>query len=150
MTSGSRNKRASPIVKEEDYMFTGNSIQTLIETRAATTPAESAIEVAGGVLTYDQLNRRANQLAEYLRRSGVTPGAPLALVMDLSLDLFIAMLAVLKAGAVAVTAGPLRPNDSIPQCSGFVVTDDNHPVSAKGWTVIDIPSERGLIAFMPD
>lgn len=132
-------------------MLKTNSIHTLIEAQAVINPAGNAIEVSGGEITYDQLNRRSNQLAEYLRLSGVTPGAPLAVAMDLSLDLFVVMLALLKIGAVAGTADQRRAGAApVRSVSGFVVTDDNHAVNAGDWTVIDIPSERGLIAFMPD
>jgi hypothetical protein len=132
-------------------MFTNGSIQEWIETNAARTPGGSAVEGAGGVLTYDHLNRRSNQLAEYLRRSGVKPGMPVAVAMDLSVDLFIATVALTKAGAIPMAAGPRGCFEFSDRTSvGFVLTDDSHFPNPGAWSVIDVPSERGLIACMPD
>ncbi|MCC6234585.1 MAG: amino acid adenylation domain-containing protein [Verrucomicrobiales bacterium] len=65
-------------------------------------PQRPALVGESGTLTYEQLHRRANQLAELLRNQGIPAGAPVALLLDRSADLVIAILAVLKVGAIYV------------------------------------------------
>lgn len=52
----------------------------------------------GSELTYSQLDVAANRLANYLTHSGLRPGQPVCLVVQRSLEMMIAILAILKAG----------------------------------------------------
>ncbi len=54
------------------------------------------------VLTYGELNERANRLAHHLRALGAGPGAMVAVYMDRSPEMIVAVLGVLKAGGVYV------------------------------------------------
>jgi amino acid adenylation domain-containing protein len=73
------------------------------ERRAELQPDALAAVCAGERLTYDELERRANRLARLLRGlgagAGAGAGAPVAIWMERSLDMVVAVLAVLKAGA---------------------------------------------------
>ncbi|MEJ2416752.1 MAG: thioester reductase domain-containing protein, partial [Exilibacterium sp.] len=60
-------------------------------------------------LTYGELNSRANQLAHYLIARGVKPGALVGLCVELSLDMVIGLLSILKAGAAYVPMDPGYP-----------------------------------------
>ena len=53
----------------------------------------------GRVMTYGELDARANRLARYLEHVGVEPGDLVGAMFDRSFDLIVAMLAILKAGA---------------------------------------------------
>ncbi|KAK9663755.1 hypothetical protein K7432_017958 [Basidiobolus ranarum] len=61
-------------------------------------------------VTYEELNKRANQLAHYLMDLGVRPDSIVPLCLDKSVFLIVAMLAVLKAGGAYV---PLDPNNPV-------------------------------------
>ena len=63
--------------------------------------------------TYSELNRRANQLAHYLRRLGVGPEVLVGLCVDRSLDLVIGLLGILKAGGGFVPMDPAYPADRL-------------------------------------
>lgn len=71
----------------------------LIEAQAARTPDSPAVLLGDEVLSYFDLNSRANQLAHYLIKRGVTPEQFVAVALPLSPELVVAFLAVLKAGA---------------------------------------------------
>jgi amino acid adenylation domain-containing protein len=71
-------------------------------------PDRIAVSCDGRSLTYAELDARASQGALRLRERGVRPGAHVAVCVERSLDLAIAILAVLKAGAAYV---PLDPSD---------------------------------------
>ena len=131
-------------------MRTNGSFELLIEMQAACTPKAAAVEFAGDVLTYDQLNRRSNQLAEYLRRSGARPGTKVAVMMDLSVDFFIATLAVFKTGADHLRLEPYASERVDFPPASLVLTDNNHSADLGDYNVIDVSSERGLIACMSD
>ncbi|MBW7477117.1 AMP-binding protein [Paenibacillus oenotherae] len=67
------------------------------------------IAVVGGAasLTYRQLNEEANRLAALLQKRGIQQGLDVAVIMDRTPDMIVAVLAVLKAGGAYV---PLEPN----------------------------------------
>ena len=64
-------------------------------------------------LTYDELNRRANQLARYLRELGIGPDEPVGICLERSVDMVIALLAILKAGGAYLPLDPAYPPDRL-------------------------------------
>jgi len=85
----------------------------------ATTPDAVAVIFENRRLTYRELNRRANRVAHYLRRQGVGPDVLVSLFMERSLEMAIAILAVLKAGGAYLPIDPDWPPERI----GFVLAD---------------------------
>ncbi|OQO92580.1 thioester reductase [Saccharomonospora piscinae] len=75
------------------------SIQSRFAAQAARTPDEIAVVCDDVRLSYRELDERAGQLANRLRTLGVRPAAPVAVLMEHSAELVVALLAVLKAGA---------------------------------------------------
>ena len=75
------------------------TIHSLVERQAARTPEATAIVFRDMRLTFAELDRRANGIAQMLRVRGVGRGALVALYMERSADAVAAMLGVLKAGA---------------------------------------------------
>jgi amino acid adenylation domain-containing protein len=69
-------------------------------------PNRVAVHSGARWLSYAQLDARANQLASHLRALDVQPGAPVGIALDRSVDIIVAIVAVLKAGAAYV---PLLP-----------------------------------------
>jgi amino acid adenylation domain-containing protein/non-ribosomal peptide synthase protein (TIGR01720 family) len=69
-------------------------------------PARIAIVGADSEMSYRELDRRSNQLAHYLQTLGVGPDVPVAIFLNRSPDLIVAMLAVLKAGGAFVPFDP--------------------------------------------
>ncbi|TYL92032.1 amino acid adenylation domain-containing protein [Bradyrhizobium rifense] len=78
------------------------SIVRMFEERAARSPDKVAIQIGERCLTYRELNVRANRLARYLQRSCVQPSSMVATSFERSIDMVVAMLASLKAGAAYV------------------------------------------------
>lgn len=91
-------------------------VYRMVEERAATAPDAVAVIQDGRSLTYAQLNTRANQLARFLRANleERTGAAPLVgICLERSLDMIVAVLAVLKAGAAYVPLDPSYPLDRL-------------------------------------
>ncbi|UCZ86315.1 amino acid adenylation domain-containing protein [Pseudomonas sp. L5B5] len=83
------------------------TLAQLFEARVQAHPRQVAAVHGQEVLSYAQLNARANQLARHLQTLGVQPGDHLALLLPRSLDLLVSELAVIKCGAAYV---PLDSN----------------------------------------
>jgi amino acid adenylation domain-containing protein len=78
------------------------AIPELFDRHAATRPDSAALEFGGRVLSYRELARLSNQLAQRLVRIGVRRGDRVALMMEGSAGMVVSMLAILKAGAAYV------------------------------------------------
>jgi len=88
-------------------------VHEMFESQAARTPDAVAVAFGNKSLTYDQLNRRANQLAQYLRKQEIGPGSLVGICMERSLEMIIAVLGTLKAGAAYVPLDPDYPRDRL-------------------------------------
>ncbi|MGA2411929.1 MAG: amino acid adenylation domain-containing protein, partial [Candidatus Binataceae bacterium] len=84
-------------------------IHQLFEMQAARAAQAIAVCFEDERLTYEQLNRRANQIAYHLRRLGVRPEVPVGICLRPSLDAIIGLLGILKAGGVYVPLDPGYP-----------------------------------------
>jgi len=81
--------------------------------QAEQTPDLTALIWENQAWTYAQLNQKANQLAHYLGQKGVQSGSIVALFLDRSPALVIAMIAVLKAGGAYVPIDINYPRDRL-------------------------------------
>ena len=89
----------------------GERLDTVFEELCARYDRAIAVETADESLTYRDLDERANRLARYLIGAGVRPGDRVALLLDKSADTYVALFAVLKAGAAYVPLDANLPVD---------------------------------------
>ena len=80
-----------------------------VEQQALRAPEATAVRFLERELSYDELNRRANRLARYLRERGVRAGDRVVVCIEPSLDIAVALVGILKAGAVYVPVDPGYP-----------------------------------------
>ncbi|MBW8480960.1 non-ribosomal peptide synthetase [Actinomadura parmotrematis] len=88
-----------------------------LEAQAAATPDAVAVLFEDATLTYAELHARADALAAELRARGAGPGAIVGVALPRSLDLMVALVAVLKAGAAYL---PLDPEDPAARRAGML------------------------------
>jgi amino acid adenylation domain-containing protein len=88
-------------------------IHQLFETQVERTPDAVAVVYEGEQLTYSQLNRRANQLANYLRGCGVGPEVLVGICLRRSVEMVVGSLGVLKAGGAYVPLDPTYPQERL-------------------------------------
>jgi amino acid adenylation domain-containing protein len=84
-------------------------LHELFESQAARTPDAVAVVYDQHSLTYSELNRRANQLARYLAEKGVERESRVGIFIERSLDMVVALLGCMKAGAGYVPLDPSYP-----------------------------------------
>src|SRR3990167_9530169 len=78
------------------------TVVQLFEEQALFEPDKTAVIDSNTVLTYEELNKKANQLASYLLRMGVKKAEFIPIWLDRSVNLIISVLGVLKAGCTYV------------------------------------------------
>ncbi|NJR16809.1 MAG: amino acid adenylation domain-containing protein [Calothrix sp. CSU_2_0] len=114
--------------EQQQMLFVGNgtakeipnlSVYELIAKQAQQTPDATAIVFEGETLTYTELNAKANQIAHYLHQLGIQSEARIGVYLERSPLLIIALLGILKAGAVYVPLDPIYPSERLQ----FVVED---------------------------
>ena len=122
-------------------------IHQLFEEQAEKSPAAVAVVYEEAELSYGELNRRANQLAHYLREQGVGPDARVALCVERGFEMIVALLAVLKAGGAYVPLDPSYPVERL-----RFMLDDSAPVALLTQThLADLfPASRDLPVFSLD
>src|SRR5574338_433982 len=115
------------------------------EAQVEKTPDAIAVVCEGEQLSYDELNRRANQLAHYLVRLGVGPETLVGLLLERSLETFVAVLGVLKAGG-----GYFPLESTIPQARlSFLLADAQAPVLLTQQRLLErVPEYTGTIVTL--
>jgi amino acid adenylation domain-containing protein/non-ribosomal peptide synthase protein (TIGR01720 family) len=84
-------------------------VHQLFEAQARETPARVAVVCEDRSLTYEELNRRANQLAHYLQQAGVGPEVAVGLCAERSVEMMIGLLGILKAGGAYLPLDAAQP-----------------------------------------
>jgi amino acid adenylation domain-containing protein/non-ribosomal peptide synthase protein (TIGR01720 family) len=91
----------------------GKTIVALFEEQVKKRPQAVAVTFELEEITYQELHRRSNQLAHYLKHKGVKKEMLIPICVDRSIDLIIGILGILKAGAAYVPIDPTYPQDRI-------------------------------------
>jgi amino acid adenylation domain-containing protein len=89
------------------------TLSELFEAQAERTPTEIALAFKDQVLTYGELNGRANMLARRLRRQGVIRDVLVGVLMERSVEMVIGLLGILKAGGAYVPLDPHYPEERL-------------------------------------
>ena len=84
-----------------------------VEQQARRTPDRVAVVYGQQALTYGELDRRANRLANHLAGLGVGPDVLVGLLVERSLDMVVSLLGILKAGGGYVPLDPTFPPDRL-------------------------------------
>jgi amino acid adenylation domain-containing protein len=108
---------------QTDYP-TDVALHKFIENQVAKSPDAIALVFESQQLTYRELNQRANQLAQHLKRYGVGPDVLVGVCAERSLELVIALLATVKADGAYVPLDPEYPKDRLQT----MLSDANAPV----------------------
>ncbi|MFZ0806658.1 MAG: non-ribosomal peptide synthetase [Candidatus Sulfotelmatobacter sp.] len=132
-------------------------ITRLVAEHAAAAPNSLAVKAGRESLSYAELERRSNQLAQHLRTLGVGADALVGILLERSPESVIASLAVLKAGAGYLPLNPATPADRLAfmlRDSGLsvVITRDglaeklgSGSLGSGSWSVVNLDADREII-----
>jgi len=108
---------------QQDYHHY-DSVHEIFEAQVERAPQATALIFGDHSLTYGEVNRRANQLAYFLRKQGVCPEVPIGIYMERSPEMIIGLLGILKAGGVYVPLDPEYPQERLM----FILNDTAVPI----------------------
>jgi amino acid adenylation domain-containing protein len=121
------------------------SVPKLVAERARISPESIAVVSGATRLTYRELDRRANQLAHYLKAKGVSPEQVVGLHLERSFTSVIAALAVLKAGGAYLPLDPSLPSERLRYMlmdAGVALVLSRAEISERlpkdTWSVVDL------------
>ncbi len=123
-------------------------VPQLVARRAVENPEAVALQLGSQVLTYGELDRQANQLANYLKEIGVGPEKLAGIYLDRSPQMAMAALAVMKAGGAYLPLDPTFPVQRLESilrdadvCA--VITRSGMPgtLPAGNWHVVELDLE---------
>ncbi|MFC4853765.1 amino acid adenylation domain-containing protein [Actinophytocola glycyrrhizae] len=133
-----------------------DTIADLLAQRAALVPAEPALVFGERTLTYAELDGRVNQLARHLLARGAMPETVVALALPRSIEMVVALFAVLRTGAAYLPLDLDHPVDRLrlmvedtgPVCLLSMSTVD--PALSGGAVLLDDPEIRAELDTTPD
>lgn len=96
-----------------EAVYPEQTVASMIEECARTTPDAPAVEDESTVLTYRQLNARSNRLASLLAERGIRPEDRVGVHLARTPDLVVALTALLKLGATYLPLDPAYPDDRL-------------------------------------
>ncbi len=99
-------------------------LQSFIEEQVAKTPDTPALTYEDRTISYRELNKRVNQLAHFLQARGVGPEILVGVCAFRSMEMVIALLAIIKAGGAYVPFDPTYPVKRL----SFMINDSRVPV----------------------
>ena len=131
-----------------------SNITEMVAAAAVRSPEAPAIVAADSVLTFAELNQRANRLANYLVSLGVGAETIVGLCLDRSPEFATCALAVLKAGGAYLPMDPAYPverlgftlNDARP-CVLITTSSQSAKLTDGGWQVINIDEAEVIESF---
>ena len=121
-------------------------LHELVAEQAARTPDALALIFQDHTLSYGALERRANQLAHYLRARGVGPDVVVGLCAERSIEMVVALLAILKAGGAYLPLDPTYPPDRL----AYMLEDAKAPVLIIQDALADLVPESGAVTVRLD
>ncbi|UQX44836.1 non-ribosomal peptide synthetase [Bacillus velezensis] len=134
------------------------TISRLFERQAEETPDARAVVYDGQILTYRELNERANRIAAALRSNGVGPESVVALLTGRTTELASGILGILKAGGAYLPIGDDVPRERaewmLKDCKADILLQsdklDGLPLSGKRLFIEDIQTKAGLSSENPE
>ncbi|AUB41615.1 Glutamate-1-semialdehyde aminotransferase [Nostoc flagelliforme CCNUN1] len=99
-------------------------LHQLFEEQVEKTPDAVAVVFENEKLTYQELNQRANKLAQYLQQLGVKPEVLVGICVERSLEMVVGLLGILKAGGAYVPLDPTYPQERL----AFMLENSQVPV----------------------
>ncbi|MEO8206360.1 MAG: amino acid adenylation domain-containing protein, partial [Chthoniobacterales bacterium] len=121
------------------------AVHTLVAEVGRAHSKKTAVLCGDTAISYEELERRANQLAAHLCSLGVKSGDLVGLFLERSAEMVIGLLGILKAGAAYVPMDPSFPKERLQ----FMMEDAHMPVIVSQSALLEaIPSSRAHVVTL--
>ncbi len=134
----------------------GETIAQMVAAVARRFPERAALDFSDGRVTYGELDLRANRLAHYLRRLGVSGETPVGVLLSRSAEAVVALLAVLKSGGFYVPLDPSYPDERLTflvrdSGASLLLTEESlrHRIPSAATKVVFVDLDRDRIDLEP-
>jgi amino acid adenylation domain-containing protein len=125
--------------------FSGEAVTRMFEAQAELTTKAIAVVCEAEVITYSDLNARANRLAHHLKQLGVGAESLVGICLPRSPGMVTAVLAILKAGGAYVPLDPAYPADRL----AFMLSDSGAEVLLTQSTLANqFPDYKGTLVCL--
>ena len=135
----------------------GSCLVELMTRQAAANPSAVAVSTGHETLTYGELDRRANRLANYLRSVGVGRSTAVGLYLERSPAMVVAALAIMKTGGAYIPLDPVQPVARLAfmlQDAEALVVVSTTGLAARlspgSWKVVTMDGDAEKIAAEPE
>ena len=119
----------------------------LFAEEAERSPSRIALVCEGEMLSYGELNRRANRLGRYLQGMGVGPEVVVGVCLERSVEMVVGLMGVLKAGGAYLPVDPETPVERV----GYMLEDAGAGVVVtRGELGERLPSSCGQVVLMDE
>lgn len=131
---------------EREYHI--ETVDGLLESQAKRTPNKIALVFQDGKITYEQLDKRSNQIARILKLKGIKRGDKVPIIVNRSIEMIIGIYGILKAGAAYIPVDPEYPSERIihmlDDCNANIVLSDKSVTSKLKYNgeIIDLYDEK--------
>ena len=121
-------------------------LHKLFEQQAVKTPQAEAVNYLGHSISYRRLNAQANQLAHHLLKLGVKKENVVAVLMERSSQMIIAIMGILKAGGAYLPLDPSYPDERL----NYMLEDAGVNIICTQKTLLPLVENKGLIPVCLD
>lgn len=121
-------------------------LHELFEKQAQENPYNIAASFKGTEITYHDLNSKANQIARKLKELGVMPKDTVVIMAERSIELLIALYAVMKAGGTYVPVDPTYPQERLE----YIVSDCKPKAILSRRECVDFNTDVPFISLIDD
>jgi len=139
LTEAERNQLLIDFNQTTEAKIEDICIHEIIEKQVKKTPEATAVEFEDKMLTFAELNSRANQLAHYLKKLGIGPESLVGICIEPSLETIIGVLGILKSGGAYVPLDPSYPRERLDymltDCGATVLVTQESLVNQQRLTV---------------
>ncbi|GAB5528744.1 MAG: hypothetical protein Roseis3KO_05210 [Roseivirga sp.] len=136
-------------LNQTDAIYPENlNLVALFESQAERVPQQTALVFHDQLLTYEQLNKKANQLAHYLLGQDMPPETVIGIMLERSPSLLITILGILKAGYAYVPLDPDQPEarkrQILTDCNALLLITEGPDAEAfnNDFRYLDINDEK--------
>ncbi|WP_372368075.1 amino acid adenylation domain-containing protein [Candidatus Uabimicrobium sp. HlEnr_7] len=107
------NPQKNPLNENQMGYPKNKCVHTIFERQAQQTPQQIALESDNKTLTYQELDKKTNQIAHYLKTLGIKKQDIVGVFIERNIDMILSFLAILKLGAVCLPLDPNYPKERL-------------------------------------